>query len=207
MAAVEKLILSLQDIRRPQEALRVLQSARDIARRDIVSSAGIASDGFLIDDASSWNESNVFAVFLHLNHERFVTFYHRRRERALLSLQRMASNVGLEQPDSPSWAVLSFEDAPTSTVSDLVQGRADIVASAERVAQMIDDLRTRSLLRYAPSFVSVDPFPAVHVEADGVVHSGTPLLSTPFSPSPKKSLAAWKAPPAIPRQRQCFVRC
>ncbi len=153
VSTVEKLILSLHDTRGPQEALQVLHSARDIARRDILSWVGIAPDGFLIEDASSWDESSVFAVFLHLNHERFITFYHRRRERALVRLQKMAAKGTSHRPDCSSRGVLSSEDEPVATISDLVQGRADIVASAERVAQMIHGLRIRCLLRYAPSFV------------------------------------------------------
>jgi len=178
-ARMEKLILSLHDTRGPQEALQVLHGARDIARRDILLSAGIASDGFLIEDATSWNESNVFAVFLYINHERFVTFYHRRRERALLSLQRMASKRASDRPGSPSRAMLSFEDGPISTVSDLIQGRADIVASAERVAQMIDDLLGRCLLRYSPSFVNTTTFHALLSLAEEIISSleGTPRHS------------------------------
>lgn len=156
---VEKLLLALQEVHTDEEAREVLESMSEIVSPSISSTTPNSSpyDGPSIDDPSTWTQSNICVVFLRLNHERIITLYHRRKERALVNVLRSSSDgVGVvDGRDGEREGLMHASPIAISLFDDnedLKKIRTDIFESAVRVVRILDNLLTRDLVRFAPSF-------------------------------------------------------
>jgi len=150
---VEKLLLSLRDARSHHQTLEVLDNMNQIVLRDNFFSAEMTEDGFSLQDASTWTRHNLFPIFLLLYHERAVTLYHRRYEKALIGLQRAEFERSLRDEDERLSSNAEGTAPPFDYGPGLRQVRDAIFQSGVHVIEMLDKLRSRNLLRYAPPHV------------------------------------------------------
>lgn len=141
----------LNDAREPQEALDTLNKMKSILSRESFFSTKMEEEGFSLEDESTWTKHNIFPVFVLLYHERAVTLYHRRHERALVERRRRGNESFGHQA-----SVYPPEDADEPSVEigvALREDRVSIFQSAERIIQMLEKLLSCDLLRYAPPHV------------------------------------------------------
>ncbi len=143
-------MFSLNDVHDNHEILSRLSTFKDIASPTVIALPVVALDGFSFDDSSTWTTSNVFPVFLRLLHERVVTLYYRRREKALHDIRRTATSDPANN-EGPTSRALGKNHSQID--HDLKEVRAEIYSSATRVVSLLDRLRTTELIRYAPSYV------------------------------------------------------
>jgi len=143
-------MFSLNDVHDNYNILSRLSKFKDIASPTMIALPVVALDGFSIDDSSTWTTSNVFPVFLRLLHERVVTLYYLRREKALHDIRRMtASNPA--NNEGPTSHPPGRNDSQID--HDLKEVRDEIYSSPTRVVSLLDRLRMAELIRYAPSYV------------------------------------------------------
>lgn len=147
------MLLALEEAGSPSQSLAVLQNMKDIVSRELFHSPGMVEEGFSVEEPGSWTRNNVFPIFLFLYHERVVILYYRRYQRALAALQKADID---HLPGNPRECVpdpASNDTQSSKRHCNLRQCRANILASADHIIDMLHKLLVHDLLRYAPSHV------------------------------------------------------
>lgn len=147
------MLLAAQGAVDSSQSLAALDGMKDIVSREKFSTSGMMEDNFSVEDARTWNRSNVFAIFLFLYHERIVILYYRRYERALVALQKADIDRRTDGDRERNSLDTALDRQWTKRENDLAQIRASILQSADNIIEMLDKLLAQDLLRYAPSHV------------------------------------------------------
>jgi hypothetical protein len=147
------MLQTLNEAKSHHQAIALLDEMKEITRRENFLLPVTALEGFYIDDATTWTKHNVFTVFHFLHHETVASFYYRIYGKVLAALRRDEADPIDHVTSEPLLTMSPCHRESIDIASKLQEVRVDRFHSAARVSQMLENLQSRGLLRYTPSYV------------------------------------------------------